>query len=419
MQTQLQIRKLSKALLISGTLNIAILTFLFYWIIKESPPTPYCEQKPANRKELQAPLAAEKSNAYTIRTFRTLSLEQLILRLGNTQLVENGFTQRDLALSALVSFHFFDLQRALLNHSMPLQQRKIPFGTDPKGKIIETIVYPGLSDEQFQAIHNFALKEKWPLTTRGLLRQLRKQGEQYDPTLLDALYLSSEFSAVETLFSRSHIAVNKSELIPILLEGHWKLLAEFAEQQKIAQDLTPARRQNFLLKYVAHGSTAAAYLLLKIDNEFAIKKLDDNQVISILNLLKDQTKESEKFALAILTSPRGDAVRNKAAEALYRLAGEPLPEKNLYASSLARFVPQVLPLAPAIAKKKTPAIQKKTSAIQKGQPASLRASQTYTIKEGDSLWKISKKFKVSIEAIKKHNRLQSDFLKPGNTLKIP
>ncbi|MBS0656211.1 MAG: LysM peptidoglycan-binding domain-containing protein [Verrucomicrobia bacterium] len=43
----------------------------------------------------------------------------------------------------------------------------------------------------------------------------------------------------------------------------------------------------------------------------------------------------------------------------------------------------------------------------------------YTVQYGDSLWSISRKFHVDIEAIKKVNQLHSDALKPGDTLRIP
>ena len=44
---------------------------------------------------------------------------------------------------------------------------------------------------------------------------------------------------------------------------------------------------------------------------------------------------------------------------------------------------------------------------------------TYTVKQGDSLWLISKKFpKVSINQIKEWNNIWSDKLQPGTKLKI-
>ena len=44
---------------------------------------------------------------------------------------------------------------------------------------------------------------------------------------------------------------------------------------------------------------------------------------------------------------------------------------------------------------------------------------SYVVKKGDSLWKISRRYKTSVEAIMKQNNLKNDLLKPGTTLKIP
>ncbi|MFW5998861.1 MAG: L,D-transpeptidase family protein [Halanaerobiaceae bacterium] len=43
----------------------------------------------------------------------------------------------------------------------------------------------------------------------------------------------------------------------------------------------------------------------------------------------------------------------------------------------------------------------------------------YTVKKGDSLWTISKKFKISIEDIIKLNNIENDTIYPDDRLKIP
>ena len=82
-----------------------------YSFIKERPPTPYCEARPATKEEQQAPLASERTNGDVIRYFRKMSLQQLVTKLDNLELVENGYTQRDLALASLVAFYQFDLEQ--------------------------------------------------------------------------------------------------------------------------------------------------------------------------------------------------------------------------------------------------------------------------------------------------------------------
>lgn len=434
-----QIRYLTKAVFISGGANIVLLALLFYVLTKETPPRPYFELKPAKEEEQSPSLASDQGNAELIRTFRMLPVEQLLLKLTNIQQVENGYTQRDLALGALVTFHHFDLARAFLGQAQPTQQRKIPFGKNRKGNVVEMVVYPGLTEQQYQAIVHYANTERWPFTSEGLFSLIRKKKRQNDPSLSDAFFLTPEFLAVETLFNRSEVHVEKSELLKMLCQGTWILLTTFTEQQRITQDLSPARRQRFLLDYIDLGSPVAANLLLKTDAVFAVRKLDDVHVLSMLNMLVEKTPEAKEFALGLLTSPRSDAVWQAAANRLYDLSGEVKPDKNVHHAALLRFVPQssrVVTASQAPRKEKSPSIKatpataptkvakadptpKPTKAIKAISKPKTPKGRSYKVQEGDSLWKIAKRFKVDIEVLKKHNHLQSDFLKPGTTLKIP
>lgn len=460
------VKRLTQALFVSGAINIALITFLFYFLIKDNTPHPYYELKPANQQELQIPLASDQSNVEMIRHFRAMPLEQLLVKLNNTQLVENGYTQRDLALAALVSFHHFDLARALLGQAQPTQQRKIALGKNKKGDSVEAIVYPNLSENQIQTILQFANTERWPLTSKGLFLQLRKKGAQPDSTLTDAFFLTPEFIATETLFNRSEVQIEKSELLKVIAQGSWEMLSTFTEQQKAAQDLTPARRQKFLLDYLTHGSKAAAYLMLKTDGAFAAKKLNDQHVLDMLKLLDEKTPEAEQFTLTLLTNPRGDLVWQKAANRLYEYHGEAKPETNIHHTALTRFFPQspetlaflasvsnltetpvkaappatspkvIAPVQPITKAKPSPTptspqIAKKVQPAKPSAPAkppkpiaaapkqAVKKDRIYVVQDGDSLWKIANRFKVDVEVLKSYNRLQSDFLKPGSTLKIP
>jgi len=426
-----QIKRLIIVLAISGSLNIVLFTLFFYQMVKDVPPTPYFELKPAIHEEQQPPLAVEHTNSEVIRRLRTLTFDQLILKLSNSDLVENGYSERDLALACLAAFHHFDLPRALAGTQ--LQERKMSYGRRPNGNPAEIVVYPGLTNTNFETIQNFAKTERWPLTPKGVFTLLQKKQNISDSSLNDVFLLTSEFLAFETLFNRSEVPVDKQELLSLLIEGDWKMLASFAEQQRASQDLSPARRQRVLLDYIVHGSKTAAFVMLKVDGPFAAKKLDDYHVLSILTLLDEKTPETEKFAIALLTSPRSDAVWKLAATRLYEYAGEDRPENLEHQDALTRFVPgakkiskvikgiekpQVMP----VAKKNISKSDKTINAIKKVPvkvAAPVKRDRFYTIQTGDNLYRISKKFNVNVETLKKVNKLTSDALKPGSTLRIP
>ncbi|QSR85668.1 LysM peptidoglycan-binding domain-containing protein [Methylacidimicrobium sp. B4] len=46
-------------------------------------------------------------------------------------------------------------------------------------------------------------------------------------------------------------------------------------------------------------------------------------------------------------------------------------------------------------------------------------STKYAVKQGDSLWKISRRFKITVEALRKANGLKNDRLQIGQELIVP
>lgn len=473
-----KVRHLTQALMISGLVNIGLVFFLAYFAMRERPPTPYCELKPATLSQEQVPLADMRTCGVVIAQLHKLSYDQLVAKLRQNQLVENGYTERDLALSCLVAFHHFDLSRALPRESKPDQQRLLMWKPAGKDQSVPLVMYPGLTDQHFESIIHFARTEKWPMTSKGLFLTLQKQKDEMniDLSLAEAFMLMPEFTTVELLFTRMELPIRKQELLEIVLDGNWPLLSQFVEQQKQVNDLSIARRQKFLLDYIKAGSAVAAYLLLKTDLDFAIKKLDDAQVIAILQKLSQKNPESEKFSLEMLTSPRSTSVWQQASLRLYEYAGEPIPADWNYKTSILRFAPHKLvaekeskpaALTPAstvsnVVAVATPAVNPVTStsvnnvnAVSKTQSPPVVSSpkatpkvetpskavavdktsitkktaqaqttvkkpcRLYIVQEGDSLWKISRRFAVDMEVLKEQNNLQSNAIKPGCVLKIP
>jgi LysM repeat protein len=465
-----RIRHLSQALILSGALNIGVLSLLLYWMLRERPPTPYCELKPASFEQQQIPLADQRGFTEVLTQLSQLSFSQLVDKLAQTQLIENGYAERDLALSCLVAFHHFNVQRSLPKNAQPHQKRLLVWKPKGEGSSITLEIYPDLTQEHFDALIQFARTEHWPLTAEGLFLQLQKQKEknELNEQLVETFFLTPEFWTVELLFNRSGQLNNKQEILTLLLEGNWTILKQFVDRQRQVHDSSDARRQKFLLDYLKVGSSSAAVLLLKMEWDFSVKKLDDQQVMSILQLAPVELPESMRFAKEMLTSPRSVKVWREASKWLYAQADEPMPAQWNYQAVLARFVPEkptieliskpphpsptlptslpmtrskVIVAAPiqsvSVAKlvkvnsepekKKVIKAEKVLSKVavenQNESKKNLLSPsvklQVYVVEQGDSLWKIAHRFGVKVEELRARNELMSDTLKVGTVLKNP
>lgn len=437
-----RVRRLSQLLLISGALNIGVLSLLLYWALREKPPTPYCELKPTQQ---QIYLSDQRKCTEVLAELSQLSFPQLVNRLSNTQMVEDGYAERDFALAILSAFHHFDVYRALPKHAQPQQKRYFSWKPNPNDPSIPLIIYPDLQQHHYDALIQFAKTERWPLTSEGLFLILKEQMNKnaLNDNLIETFYLTPHYWTVELLFNRSGQPLEKREILQLILEGEWPVLKNFVEQQKQLQDTSDSRRQKLLADYLKEGSSTSATLLLKNDWEFAVKKLDDQQALALLQAMPIQLPESEQFAKEMLASPRSASVWKKASQWLYAKSGELFPEPWDYQTALTRFAPDKLPL---ITKKETPIVQQivsnieppklqpeikklpavtpKTTKIEK-KPEVKKTQKPdpkpriHVIQEGDSLWKIARRYGVKIEEIRKINGLQSDNLQVGSTLKIP
>lgn len=298
-----QIRRLSWFLLVSLALNAVMGSFLFYWLFRERPPTPICESLPVTSQE--KPLATIATSSASIQALKALSIHDLIQKMDDKRVVENGFTVRDLSLAILAGFYYFDIERAL---QRPLEQKVLSYGT--KGETL--IVYPTLEDKDFLLLEKFMRQEKWPFRAQGLLRLLKNQKFNSDPTLADAFFLTPEYLSVERLLSRGSVVPDKKEILELILSGQWGHLAALHEKQRTALDLTEGPRRLFLINWIQNNSAPAAALLLKTDWEFSLKKLDDKTTIQILQLLKPKPELAKKYAEELLKTPRSDIVRKHA-----------------------------------------------------------------------------------------------------------
>lgn len=238
-------------LIVSGTVNVALLGLLGYWMVKETPPVPYCSLKPADSQML-ALAPPSRTCCEVVAEDKLLPLPQLISKLSDKSKIEKGYTHRDLALATFVATHHFDLNRALAHYPTPTATCRLIIETATTSHPEELPVYTGLTDLQFQAIIRYARREKYPFTPEGLFTRLQNSK---DPTLTQAFCHTPQFLAAELLVSRSNRPLSRDDLLTILLQGDWSLLATFAQEQHISHDLSLQRAEAFLSQYIALGAT--------------------------------------------------------------------------------------------------------------------------------------------------------------------
>lgn len=245
------LRRLTRMLIISGTANVALLGLLGYYLVKESPPVPYCSLKPTD-SEMLALAPPSRTCCEVVAEDKLLPLPQLIGKLFDKREIEKGYTHRDLALATLVATHHFDINRALAHYPTPSATCRLIIETDDNALAAELPVYTGLTDLQFQAIIRFARCEKYPFTPEGLFARLQTTN---DPSLTEAFCHTPQFLAAELLVSRSNRPLSRDDLLAILLQGDWSLLATFTQEQQLSHDLSPQRAEAFLSQYLALGAT--------------------------------------------------------------------------------------------------------------------------------------------------------------------
>lgn len=227
--------------------------------------------------------------------------------------------------------------------------------------------------------------------TKKLFSLLKKEEFIEDSSLQDTIFLTPEFRTVEALFK--DVNTPKEKLLKMLQEGGYELLLAFHEKSQ--GNVTPNLRKKFLLAYLNKGSQTAGELLLKTDLEFASKHLGDAAALSLIQHLHFPTNEAISFLTILAASAREDALKSAAKAKYKELTGkswEPLVSRE---TSLVK-VEKVVPF-----------------------PAKPRKELLYIVQDGDSLWKIAKKFSATIEEIRELNKLKTDALKPGTPLRVP
>lgn len=372
---------LTQALIISCTLNVGLLATFAYKALQGSNPSVPVTTK--THHTLQEALTQ----------YSTLSFQQLLDKLTDPTHIESGCTHRDLALASLVKFHHFNLERAL--GGLSLQRREIKTDTAEIG------LFTGLADYQFQAILQYAKTEKWPLTSEGLFHEISASHPPYESSLLESFSLTPEFHFLSLLFSKTGISLKKEYLAALLCQSSWSTLTETAENLRINSLFSPEERRHFLLRLIGENSKIASKILIESDLEYCLKFLDNEQIHILCNLLGDRAPSN--FLKQLLETDRPETIWKTAAALLYEQAAEDPPTSVDLDQAKQRFIHLKAPV----------------SSPPRVRPSTKASTNTYTVKSGDSLWKIARDHQTTVSALREANQLTSDRLNIGQKLTIP
>jgi LysM repeat protein len=431
-----RIRKLYRYLAISIGSNIGLMALIVYLGADRyfDPYTSLTTHRIENKHlGANSNVDSDRTNREVVEQLQKLTYGQLMMRLRDTQGVEDGYTQRDLALAVLVSMHGLDLERALPNQRLDF--RLFSIGTT--GQKIP--LFPGLSDREYQQVLEFVQRERWPLTNKGLFYLMRAQrAKNWDPSLVETFCNTEEFLACKALFSsggvpsinlgvasNSSVVQEPNRLIEMVLSGSWETLQTYSQLQRLQSDFSSQRRQSLLLEYIDQKVPIAAELMIEYEQAFALKRATDDQVVAILGLLPSNAT-GENYAKELLLSPRSNLVWKRAAAFLYSAAGESVPEPYEHVKTIARFIPaerldQLRKESQSVAAS-IPSEQEVAATIKKIAPIKppvAKKERIYIVQPGDNLWKIGRRHGVWPEVIQEYNGLADNRLQVGQELRIP
>jgi len=283
-------KALIHGLIISGTLNVALVATFITFALKE-------------RKGIDTLLTSSEAptkkirlkNKDVLKQFGTMSYDELVVELYSDAHIEHGQRRCDLALAALTKYHDFDIERAFAG--FPVEKRECSIDED------SITLYAGVSVERFDGVRQFARKERWPLTSQGLFKQIKNRAE-IPESLQEAFTLSQEFFEIKRVFKKLPYAISDEMLFHLSILGDWESIKNFSKEDFIS----------FLLPRMERGSKLAAYLMILEEKEYALKFLDDDQIETLLSLLTEKTPSVSAFLNELKEGIRSDHIRGLAGK---------------------------------------------------------------------------------------------------------
>jgi LysM repeat protein len=390
-----KIRGLTHLLILSIGVNVGLGTTLLYQRLK------WTEERGEDFSRRVKEVVLKDSSGDVLRRYFECSEIELIGELDNKELVQDGLSKRDLALACLVNFHYFDIEKAL--SGTVLQRRELSFIHHGGGEKFDLQVFPGLDETQYQMLLAFAKREEWPLTAEGLFGELLHGKEKDSPGLKKAFMATPEYFAIFTAFKRFGEEISKEKILQLILEGSWQTIETFRKKQTVESGISLELLREFLKGYIALGSKEAASLWIKMEPEYILRHFSDENLLQIIKAIGENTLSTNLFLKKLLSSVRSDRIREASGKKLYEFKEGKAPEVYKHEEAMRLFLPSLFV-------EKEPKIVE----VKKEIPCKI-----HRVIDGDSLWKISKQYKVSIEDLRAKNHLKNDRLHPGQEILIP
>ncbi len=462
-------KRLSYALGLSFFLNISLITFGIYeWQEAGFSFLAVSSFRPQQSKCYRQAGKELPTLTQSFRELEALDFEGLKLALRDEMPVAIGYKKQNISLSLLVHKHYFDITKAL-GGQMP--ERRLFSYMSNTNESFEIALYPDLSPEQFANISEFAKNEKWPFTLEGMLCKY-KENEVPNRELQDVIFQTDEYRSVEILLTRG-TPISKDEVFNLVLNIDYNHIKNLHKEMLKAQDFSSVVRRGFLVGALPQASE----ILFKTDSRFCLHTLPDKQTLCVLEALSKNPEIAKVYALALLEEPRSKVIWTKAQNVLCEIlqldsqaesrnsllqrfgkippqasskplqkapdtkviAKPALPKTELIKQELTKQAltkqapvktsglkkPNALPVKPQIKPSITPTATKPVTTKPVTKPTAKLVTRpagyeiVYIVQQGDTLWQISKRYNIDIVKLKNHNKLTSDSLKPGSTLRIP
>lgn len=244
------------------------------------------------------------TNQEILEGYQKLLIKELIAKLDDYIFIEHGYRQCDVALAVLVKDFDFDLFRALEyypNEVKPLLS--VEYDAYP--------LFPGLSNEDFEKIHQFAQNEKWPITFSGMLKQLSIQ-ESPRRSLVRALQSQVEYHYLYNFLYP--IQLDNEQILEILRDSSVSWICSFINdlmEERIAHQMMYHR---FFENLIVSGLEGPSVLYIKYFWDDAVHKLSDDLVQQLILNFTQGCPLRASYCEQISTSPRSSIVVQQAVD---------------------------------------------------------------------------------------------------------